>query len=80
MKPPNLIIHANAVFTPESLRSALSLAKSSISREIRLGRLRVAKRGGRYFLLGRWIIQWLREGEVRRKRSDEVSGVSGAKG
>jgi hypothetical protein len=67
MKPPNLVIRANAIYTPEGLRSALSLPKSTLSREIRLGRLRVTKRAGRYFLLGKWVMQWLQEGEVRRK-------------
>jgi hypothetical protein len=24
----------------------------------------VAKRGGRYYLLGEWLLQWIREGEI----------------
>ena len=40
-KPP--IIHPNAVFSLDMARSTLALAKNWLPREIRLGRLRVAK-------------------------------------
>jgi hypothetical protein len=50
----------------------LGLAKATIGREIRLGRLRVSKRAGKYFLMGEWLLQWLRDGEINRSRKDEV--------
>jgi hypothetical protein len=78
MKPPNLIIRTNAIYTLEGLRSSLGLPKSTLSREIRLARLRVTKRAGRYFLLGKWIIQWLEEGEVRRNDRREAQDESRA--
>jgi hypothetical protein len=61
------IVHPHAVYTAASLQAALGLTRTTVSREARLGRLRVAKRAGRYFILGRWVMQWLEEGEVRRK-------------
>jgi hypothetical protein len=44
----------------------MGLAKETISREIRLGRLRHAKRAGRTLILGAWLLQWVRAGERRR--------------
>jgi hypothetical protein len=32
-----------------------------------MGRLRVAKRGGRYFLLGAWLLERLASGEIVRE-------------
>jgi hypothetical protein len=61
------VIHPCGVYTVASLQAALGLTRTTVSREARLGRLRLAKRAGRYFILGRWVMQWLEEGEVRRK-------------
>ena len=58
------VIDPRAVYTVDSARACLELAKTTIGREIRLGRLRVARRGGRYFLLGEWLLAWIREGEI----------------
>jgi hypothetical protein len=71
------IIHPNGIYTWETARDCLGLAKGTIPREIRLGRLRVAKRAGRYFILGEWLLEWLREGEFRRAtRGDERAEVN----
>jgi hypothetical protein len=52
------------------------LTRTTLNRELRLGRLRVAKRAGRYFLLGEWLLSWLRNGEVPRKEKvAEDNGV-----
>jgi hypothetical protein len=55
------------VFSLDMARRVLGLTGSTLRREIRLRRLRVAKRAGRYFLLGEWLLEWLRAGEVRRE-------------
>jgi hypothetical protein len=70
MKEPH-VVHPCAVYTVESLRAVLGLTKSTIGREVRLGRLRVTKRAGKYFLIGSWILAWLRSGEVRRSTNNE---------
>jgi hypothetical protein len=62
------VIEPNAVFTLDSLKQALGLAKGCLPREIRLGRLRTARRGGRYFLLGKWVLEWIEGGELRRSK------------
>jgi hypothetical protein len=59
-------IKRGAVYSLEAARAALGLARATLRREIRLGRLRVAKRAGRYYLLGSWLLEWLRQGEARR--------------
>src|SRR5262245_56152451 len=63
------VIHPAAVYFVENLRHIFKLSGSSVRREVRLGRLRIAKRCGRYFCLGKWVLQWIEEGELRR-RSD----------
>ena len=71
MKQPHTI-NATAVYDLEAARLALELTKTTLSRELRLRRLRCAKRAGRYFILGEWLLEWLREGEFcSAKRSEE---------
>jgi hypothetical protein len=61
------VIHANAVYTRESARIALGLTKTTLARELRLRRMRCAKRAGRYYILGQWLLEWLETGEVARQ-------------
>jgi hypothetical protein len=61
---PAVVIDPNGVYGVESAQQTLGLRRSTLAREIRLGRLQVAKRGGRYFILGRWLISWLEEGRL----------------
>jgi hypothetical protein len=67
VKTPHTI-RPTAVYTRESATAALGLAKATIGREIRLGRLRVAKRAGRYYILGEWLLEWLETGEIKKNR------------
>ena len=60
-----------AVYTADGFQQTFKLRKSTVRREVRSGRLRVAKRAGRYHLLGEWILEWLRAGEVRRPREGQ---------
>ena len=62
------VIHPAAVYSQEAVRLALGLKTATLQREIRLGRLRVAKRAGRYYILGCWLLQWLQAGEIVRDR------------
>ncbi len=64
-------IFANQVFSRQSAQETLGLPKSTLPREIRLGRLRVAKRAGRYFILGAWLLEWLRAGELRKSEESK---------
>jgi hypothetical protein len=64
--PPPHVIQPTAVYGLDQARAALGLAKGTLSREIRLGRLRVAQRAGRRFVLGEWLLSWLRAGELPR--------------
>lgn len=57
------IVQPTAIYSRTALVDALNLKSSTITREIRLGRLRVATRGGRQFFLGSWILDWIATGE-----------------
>jgi hypothetical protein len=59
------VVSPLAIFTPQELAGHLGLTKSTLAREFRNKRLRVAKRAGRAFILGQWVIEWLESGEVR---------------
>jgi hypothetical protein len=61
-----MVIDPNAVFLLDQVQALLRLRRSTVRREVREGRLRVSKRAGRYYLLGEWVLEWLRAGEVRR--------------
>jgi hypothetical protein len=74
------VIHKNAVYCLEQARDTLRLAKATLGREIRLGRLRVLKRAGKYFILGSWLLEWITAGEVTRPRPSAMAEASGATG
>jgi hypothetical protein len=65
------------VYDLEAARAALNLAKTTLNRELRQGRLRVTKRAGKYFVLGAWLLEWLRAGEVRGAGKTEGNGRAG---
>jgi hypothetical protein len=75
VKAPHTIV-PTAVYSLVAARLALGLTASTLNREIRLRRLRVSKRAGRYFILGEWLLQWLRDGEVRRAGERIVNGTA----
>jgi hypothetical protein len=58
-------IDARSLYFPDTLQAIFRLRKSTIRREWKAGRLRISKRAGRYYVLGEWILEWLRGGEIR---------------
>jgi hypothetical protein len=62
------VLHPRAVYLLGQARHLFSLPANCLPREARLGRLRVSKRGGRYYTTGRWLWEWLEAGEVRRTK------------
>lgn len=66
--PAGVVIYPTAVYTIPTLTAALGLRAHSVSREVRQGRLRHARLSGRYWILGEWVLEWLREREMRRQR------------
>jgi hypothetical protein len=69
MSAPHLI-QPNAVYDLVAAREALGLSKTTLNRELRLGRLQVSRRAGKYYLLGEWLLAWLRAGQVRKKTTN----------
>jgi hypothetical protein len=59
-------IDPHAVYDLLQARIALRVAKGTLPREMKLGRLRYSKRAGKVLLLGAWLLQWVEDGEVRR--------------
>ena len=68
------VIDPHAVYFTDTFQRLFRLRKSTIRREWRSGRLRLAKRCGRYYVLGEWVLQWLREGEVRPEAQACIAG------
>jgi hypothetical protein len=64
MIAPITVFEPHAIFSLEQVQKGLGLKKSTVSREVRMGRLRVARRGGKYFFLGSWITSWIEKGEL----------------
>jgi hypothetical protein len=69
-------ISPNDVFTIPTLTETLGVKVNTLPREIRKRRLRASKRGGRYFILGAWVLEWLEAGEVRRNREQAPAAVA----
>lgn len=71
---PPALLQPTAVYTRLQATALLGLAPSTLATEIRKGRLRVSRRAGRYFILGRWLLEWIERGELSsRRRHKEVS-------
>jgi hypothetical protein len=70
-------IKPTQVFSIATLTELLSLKSGTVPRELRLRRLRFAKRAGKVLILGEWILQWLRDGEIH-KANTEVNGAAAA--
>ncbi len=70
------VIHPTAVYSLADAARLLGLRKNCLPREVRLGRLRVSKRAGRYFVLGQWLLEWVAGGELRRpaESADRAAG------
>ena len=67
------VIDPRTVYSLDQARHVLGLAKGCLPREIRLGRLRVSKRAGRYLILGAWLLEWIESGELSRPPRSESS-------
>jgi hypothetical protein len=65
-REPVHVLHDAGIYFPEDAQRLLKLKRSTLRREIRERRLRVSKRAGRYFILGRWIREWIENGELHR--------------
>lgn len=70
-KPPKLDVGRadilpSGVYSIDWLRGALGIGYDGLRREIRAGRLRASQRCGKRFVLGEWLIEWLRAGELAR--------------
>jgi hypothetical protein len=63
------VVQPNGVYRPEDLSLSLGIPLSGIRRDIRSGKLRASKRRGRLFVLGEQVLDWLRAGEVRRRKT-----------
>ena len=62
------------VFDLASATAALGLDPSSLSREVRQGRLKVSKRCGRYFVTGKQLLDWLQAGERTAPQKPHANG------
>ena len=61
---PALDLRPEAVYLPAQIVAALGLRASSLRSEWRAGRLRIVRRCGRNFLLGKDILSWLDAGAL----------------
>lgn len=59
-----VVIQPDAVYRPEQLRDMLGLNKTTLEKELDAGRLRKCKVAGKVFVLGRWVLAWLRRRET----------------
>jgi hypothetical protein len=80
--PAAPIIDPRVAFDVPTFCQVFGVPRSCIAREVRLGRLRVARRGGKYFVLGAWALQWIETGELKPRRravaSPSANGREGA--
>jgi hypothetical protein len=72
------VIRPGAVYSLAQATPALGLTNTTLGREVRLRRLRVSRRAGRYFITGAWLLEWIEAGELKEKGGErngrEVNG------
>lgn len=73
LRTTGAMISPTAVYTRAEVENLLGLAENTIRIEIGKGRLRVSRRAGRYYFLGRWLIEWIESGEVRRRPQEAAA-------
>jgi hypothetical protein len=61
------VIDPHGIYFLDAARQLLRLKESSLRRECREGRLRVAQRCGRNFVLGKWLLEWLESAPPPRR-------------
>src|SRR5262245_39451170 len=59
-------IRPGGVYFPDDVRRLFRLRRSSLRREIREKRLRVARVCGRYVFTGEMLLEWIAAAELRR--------------
>ena len=69
------VLNPHAIFSSAQLRAALNLTKETIRREVRLRRLRVARRAGKYLIPAAWVREWIESGEVRPQQPTDQAGA-----
>jgi hypothetical protein len=74
MREVRVTIDPNAVWSLDAFLEDFDVRRSTVRREVKYKRLRVSRRAGKYYLLGRWILEWLEAGEVKSRRSPERNG------
>jgi hypothetical protein len=78
LPPP--VLDPRAVYTRLQATAVLGLKPSTLATEIRKGRLRVSRRAGRYFILGKWLLEWIERGERKRPSRGGANGVERSMG
>jgi hypothetical protein len=64
---PARVIPPDGVYTLPEAAAVVRVPPHCLPREIKLGRLEARKRGGRYYILGKWLINWLSSGAAHRR-------------
>jgi hypothetical protein len=67
------MIEPLGIYFKEDVERIFRMRPSTLRREFRLGRLRVARRGGRIICLGSWLIEWVKGGEIRPRKGQADS-------
>jgi len=57
------------VYRLGQVKDLLGLYATTIRAERKAGRLRVGRRGRRYFVLGAWLWEWLEKGELPSRQT-----------
>jgi hypothetical protein len=65
-------IEPNAAYTFDGVKEEFKLTDRTLRNAIREGQLRVSRRGGCYWFLGSWLLEFFRNGETTRRRHPDL--------
>jgi hypothetical protein len=65
---PTAPLLADAIYTARTAAAALGVSLHAFRREVWQGKVRFSRRLGRNFIHGRWLLDWLGEGQFNESR------------
>jgi predicted site-specific integrase-resolvase len=72
------VIQPDGVYSPVAAAQLLGFKPNTLPRYMKRGELRYSMRGGRRLILGRWLLEFLEAGEVRKRSALDTSPAKAA--
>jgi len=70
-------VFRDAIYDVTSATAALGFGETTLLRAIRGNELRASRRGGRYLIMGSWLLDWIAAGATTKARRTTAAAIAG---